>query len=123
MPSESTTGPDFRTTAPPVCLAGAWLCWQRRLAQRWAVRICRIKGARGRWSAQVEAATVPQAALAARPRYGAGVARAVGEGPTLPLALAAAVAELAQQSGIGLALFARRPLQRCGDRPQRATAR
>ena len=91
---------------------------QRCLAARLTLRACRVRRARGHWSVRLEAIIPP--VLSATPAcspsnrsVGYAVVRCreiapaatVNGASTLRLALAAAVADLALESGLGLALF------------------
>jgi hypothetical protein len=91
---------------------------QRCIATRLTLRACRVRRARGHWSVCLEAIVSPvlSAPTAWSPpdrRVGYAVVRCretasavtVSSASTLRLALAAAVADLALESGIGLALF------------------
>ena len=91
---------------------------QRCLAARLTLRACRVRRARGHWSVRLEAIVSPvlSATTACSPAHrsvGHAVVRCrettgaatVNSASTLRLALAAAVADLALESGLGLALF------------------
>ena len=91
---------------------------QRLLATRLTLRACRVRRARGHWSVRLEAIVSPvlsatTACSPARCSVGHAVVRrretagaaTVDSASTLRLALAAAVADLALESGLGLALF------------------
>jgi hypothetical protein len=91
---------------------------QRCIAARLTLRACRVRRVRGHWSVRLEAIVPPalSATTAWSPperRVGYAVIRyreaapvvTVSSASTLRLALAAAVADLALESGFGLALF------------------